>query len=422
MKKIILTIYFIGWVILTLMIANDYIWSNISVTPNNILPYSKTLHGVLDLNTRIFHGQGVSAAIIIEDQGHWIGTSGYSEPGEPVEADLLFNIGSIGKNFLATLILQLAEEGRLFLDDPISKWGLGNATMDENITIRQLLNHTSGIFDWVTHRQSPFSISYREIDYTKAWTQDEILNQLSGRPYFSPGNGWHYSTTNYNLLKIIAEKVTGETVSVEIQNRFLQPLGLEHTIALDVGNPIPHQLEIAHGWFDVDGDGEPEDISNDSNSWITSMSPAMMYASAFNIARWSQSLYGGRILSDASLNQMLDFYHPVQNEPPLTGYGLGTAEIAVKGLIQSYGHLGYHYGNMSAMLYLPKKRSTIVVFTNENNHPFQYGIAFSLLAVMILWQVRYLICIAFLLILTVVLWKNKSIRRSIKQKLLSRWV
>ncbi len=408
MKKVIYIIYIIGWLILASMIVNDFILAKKQLKPDNVLPYSKILQIVLNINTKIFGGQGVSAAIIVEDQGYWTGTSGYSESGKPVKADMPFNIASIGKNFLATLILQLAEEGKLSLDDSIAKWGLGSLTIDENITIRQLLNHTSGIFDWVSHQQSPFYIPYSEIDYIRVWTQDEILNQLSGEPYFSPGDGWHYSTTNYNLLKIISEKVTGVTIPIEIQKRFLKPLRLEHTIALDVGSIIPHHLEIAHGWFDVDGDGELEDISCDCQSWITSMSPHMMYASALDLAIWSQALYGGQILSKASLNQMLDFHRPTPNEPPYTGYGLGTGEISFKGLIQTYGHLGYHYGNMSAMLYIPKMKTSIVVLTNENNQPFQYGISFGLLAVIMLRQVRHLLCLTFLLILTFVLWKSRK--------------
>jgi len=388
------------------MLVSETVSSQSQVAADNTLSYSKILQAVLNLNTRIFHGKGVSAAVITQGQGYWTGTSGYSEPGKPVKPEMLFNIASIGKNFLAVLIVQLAEEGKLSLDDPIAKWGLGSPNIDENITIRQLLNHSSGIFDWVAHQQSPFYIPYREIDYSREWTQGEILNQLSGRPYFSPGKGWHYSTTNYNLLKIIAKKVTGTPVSVEIQNRFLQPLGLEHVVYLDVDSQISPQLEIAHSWLDVDGDGELEDISGDSQTWISSMSPHMMYASALDLARWSQALYSGRMLSKASLNQILNFHRPTPNEPPITGYGLGTEEIAIKNLMQSYGHLGFHYGNMSTMLYFPKFSTSIVVLSNENNQLFQYGVSVGLLAVIMLRHIRYFVCLALLVILTFILWKN----------------
>jgi D-alanyl-D-alanine carboxypeptidase len=281
---------------------------------------------------------------------------------------------------------------------------LGSPIIDPKITIRQLLNHTSGVFDWATHRQSPFIIPYREIDHTKVWTQDKILDKLGGKPYFSPGNGWRYSTTNYNLLRIVAEKVTGTSALIEIQNRFLGPLGLQHTLALGIDDPIPPHLEMAHSWIDVGGDDERQDISGDSQAWITSLSPHMMVASALDLARWCQSLYGGRVLGEAALKDMLDFHRPTPDEPPVTGYGLGTEEIAVRGLFQSYGHLGYHYGTMSAMLYLPKLKASVVVLTNENNHPFQYGVAFGLLAVILVRRLRPVLCFVLLLILAAVLW------------------
>jgi D-alanyl-D-alanine carboxypeptidase len=396
-------VYVVIWVIFGAMIVHDIIFSLGQTRPEHHLPYSKVLQIVLDFSTRIFNGQGISAAISTEDHGYWSGTSGYSYPGKPVSSEMLFNIASVGKNFLAVYIVQLAEEGKLSLDDPIAKWGLGTSNINEKTTIRQLLNHTSGIFDWVAHPQSPFYIPYRNIDYTRVWTQEEVLNQLSGKPYFSPGEGWHYSTSNYNLLKIIAEKVTGTPVSQEIQERFLQPLGLEHVIYLDMDSRISPQLEIVHSWLDVNGDGESEDISSDSQTWITSMSPHMMYASAMDLARWSQLLYSGQVLSKDSLDQVLDFHRPTPDEPPITGYGLGTEEIAVKNIFLSYGHLGFHYGSMSAMLYFPKLRTSMVVLTNENNQAFQYGASFSLLTVIILLKARYYLCMVVLVILTIVL-------------------
>jgi hypothetical protein len=101
---------------------------------------------------------------------------------------------------------------------------------------------------------------------------------------------------------------------------------------------------------------------------------------------------------------MLDFHRPASGEPPLTGYGLGTAEITVKGLIRSYGHLGLHYGNMSAMLYLPKFRTSIVVLTNGNNRVFQYVISLNLLIAIALRQVLYFLYLAVLVLLFFATW------------------
>ena len=110
---------------------------------------------------------------------------------------------------MAALVLQLVEEGRLTLDDPLSTWLPDFPNIDNRTTIRQLLNHTSGIYDYVKHPDSPFQMAYKS---TKTWTQEQILLELVEQPYFSPGSGWHYSTTNYILLRLIAEKATGSNV------------------------------------------------------------------------------------------------------------------------------------------------------------------------------------------------------------------
>jgi CubicO group peptidase (beta-lactamase class C family) len=177
---------------------------------------------------------------------------------------------------------------------------------------------------------------------------------------------------------------------------------------VDIGIPIPPQLSIAHGWFDVNGDGESEDISGDSQNWITSLSPNMMYASAIDLARWSQALYEGRILSRAYLDQMLYFHYPTPGEPPVTGCGLGTEEIAIRGLIRSYGHLGFHYGNRSVMLYPPKSRTSIVVLTNGNNQPFQYVISINLLTAIVLRQVRLFLYLSVLVLMFFVSWNIRK--------------
>ncbi len=402
-------IFIIGLILLAVLLFIDLILPKISSRPTDAISYSGTLNAVLAINTKIFHGQGVSAAIVGQD-GNWAGVRGFSEADHPVEPDMLFNIASIGKNFLATLILQLVEKRELSLSDPISKWGLGSSKIDGDITILQLLNHTSGVFDWVTHKYSPFSKPYLDIDHAKEWTQEEVIDQLCDESYFSPGEGWHYSTTNYNLLKIIAEKITLTSTSLEISDRLLQPLELGHTLAMDIGTSIPPGITVAHGWADVDGDGILDDISSDSQSWITSMSPHMMYASAPDLARWITALCNGQVLGSEIFNRMIDFHRPTPDEPPYTGYGLGLGEIAVKGFIQAYGHLGYHYGYISGMLYLPRLDTAVVVLTNENNLPYQYGVAFGLIGVLLLRQIRFYFYALYILILGAFYWR--SCRRS----------
>ena len=333
------------------------------------LPCARGLERVLDMAVRVTGGTGASAAVIVPGRGSWSGASGISEPGTPVTSDMLFDMASIGKNYLAALVLQLVEEGKLGLDDPLHTWLPDYENIDRTITVRQLLNHTSGIHDFVEHPQSPYRTPFDAIDFGAASSPQEVVSTLVGEPYFPPGDGFRYSTTNYVLLRMIVERVTGSKVSTEIRERFLEPLGLDHTVILDSDAPIPGEYRVAHDWWDADGDGVLDDVSSRPRTWIATRSPALIYTTAEDLARWSQALYGGEVLGQESMAQMLTFQRPVPGaagEPLATGYGLGSQEFRLGGL-EMWGHLGWQYGYTSAMLYLPKRSASITVLINDNN-------------------------------------------------------
>jgi D-alanyl-D-alanine carboxypeptidase len=326
----------------------------------------------LDLTVKATNGTGISAAVIVPDQGTWTGASGVSDPGTPVAPEMLFDMASIGKNFVATLVLQLVEEGKLSLDDPLHKWLPDYPNIDNTITIRQLLNHTSGVFDFVEHSDSPFRNSFNSIDFTEVSSPEDVLTTLVNEPYFPPGEGYYYSTTNYLLLRIIVEEITGSKVSVEIRNRFLIPIKLTNTVILDSEAAIPDNFIVAHDWWDTDGDGTMEDVSDRPRTWIATRSPALMYTTAEDMAVWSQALYRGEVLGQESLNEMLTFHRPAPGAPggPLaTGYGLGTGEFKIGGF-EFWGHLGWQYGYTSAMMYFPDHSVSIVLLINDNNMGF----------------------------------------------------
>jgi D-alanyl-D-alanine carboxypeptidase len=367
------------------------------------LPFAQDLQRVLDLSVRIAGGTGISAAVVIPGQGTWTGVSGSSEPSKPIAPDMLFDIASIGKNFVAILVCQLAEEGRLSLDDPLSKWLPDYPNIDNTITIRQLLNHTSGIFDWVEHPQSPYRRPFDTIVFEEVSSPEEVVKTLVSEPYFPPGDRFHYSTTNYTLLRMIVEEVTGSTVAKEIQGRFLEPLGLNYTFVLDAETPVPDTMSIAHAWWDVDGDGTLDDVTSRPVTWIATRSPALMYCTAGDLARWSQAIYGGELLDQTSLEQVLTFHRPTPTaagEPLATGYGLGTQELRLGGLVM-WGHLGWQYGYTSSMLYIPKHSASIAVLINDNNMMLMNLAAITLWIVMEfhLETVRFLLSLGSVLFL-----------------------
>ena len=266
---------------------------------------------------------GVSAAVMMPGGALWAGAAGISHEGAPVTTAMLFDIGSIEKNLQAALALQLVEQGLLALDDPLQKWLPPYERIDGKITVRQLLGMTSGVADIVRSKSSPWRVPFRDIDFAKKWTWDEVHAALVGEPAFKAGERCAYSNTNYILLKMIVEKAAGKGQTDELRQRILKPCRLEHTV-VDLLRPLPPGLAIAHGWYDDDNDGTPSDLSLQSLNWIATMAPLLVYSTPSDMARWMNALYQRKIvLKQGTLKQMLDFHGPVDGEPLMKGYGLG---------------------------------------------------------------------------------------------------
>jgi D-alanyl-D-alanine carboxypeptidase len=333
------------------------------------LSFGRKLQSILDLGVRLTKGTGISAAVVVPGIGTWTGASGRSQSSEPIAPDMLFDIASIGKHYVAVLVVQLAQEGRLGLDDPLSTWLPEYPNIDKGITVRQLLNHTSGISDWVEHPQSPYRKTFDAITFDEISSPASVMRTLVNEPYFPPGSRFRYSTTNYTLLRMIVEQVTGSTVAKEIERRFLAPLDLSQTFVVDADTCLPESVRVAHAWWDADRDGALEDITSRPRMWIATRSPAMIYATAEDLARWAQAIYGGTVLDPTFLQQVLVFHRPTPTapgEPFATGYGLGTQELRLGRLVM-WGHLGWQYGYTSSMLYVPKHSASIAVLINDNN-------------------------------------------------------
>ena len=166
-----------------------------------------------------------------------------------------FAIASITKTFVAALILQLAEEGQLSLQDSLHRWLPDFRYIDANITIDQLLNHTSGIFNFT---DNPAFWNALWADPQRNWMPEEILNQFLAPPFFAPGSQLAYSNTNYMLLGLIATAVTSSPLSQQFRNRFFDPLGLTGTFYAATEAVTG---DVAHNWSDTNGDGQVEDLS-----------------------------------------------------------------------------------------------------------------------------------------------------------------
>jgi len=254
-------------------------------------------------------------------------------------------------------MLQLAEEGKLSLEDPIGKWLPSYPHVDPAITIRQMLSHTSGLFMfWDNEQLWEDLIRYR----TKRFTPEEVLGYLK-EPHFRPGEGYHYSNTGYLLAAMIITRATGSTLGAEMRKRFWEPLDLQ-SARLALEEPYPENQ--AHVWGDnFEKDGSCRDITllpRVSHDSITYGS-AGVFMTAEDLARWTHALFHRKVIREDSLRQMQAFGRG--------SYGLGLQQFKYQGQVgggfRAVGHGGGNIGTCAYMIYLPDYQVSIAVMVNQ---------------------------------------------------------
>ncbi len=271
---------------------------------------------------------GVGAQVEVHDRGEvWRGRSGVAEVGttRPVPLDGHFRIGSVTKTFLATVALQLVAEKRLRLDDPVSKWFPGI----DGVTVRQLMNHTSGVYDVLYTLPRPPEPEFYANRW-RTWTADELIQRaLANPPTGKPGEKYKYSNTGYLMLSQIIEKVGGRSYTRQIERRIIEPLDLDQTSLPGTKPRIPEPH--AHGYVP-----KPDRTLLD----YTEMNPSVfgaageMISTTRDLDRFMTALLGGRLLPPYLLKQM---------KTPGTKdghYGLGLAWIDTTCGIRAYGNDG----------------------------------------------------------------------------------
>jgi len=351
-----------------------------SCSSNSQDSLSNQLQNVLDSEINRHKVKGVSASIVFPDSSIWNGVSGISHDTVSIKPDMLFAIGSITKNFVATLTLKLAEEGKLSINDPVSKWLPPYNFVDSTIIIRQLLNHTSGIYMFWSNQQIWDDLKK---DRTKVWRPDEVLSYIK-EPYFSPGKGFRYSNTNYLLLAMIIEKISGSTLSSEFKKYFWQPLNIKNAY-LSIQEDIPNNRAHVFGdnFNDDDSNMDLTFLPRESHESIT-FGSAGLFMTSQDLAYWCQALFEGKILSEQSISEMLKFV-PTGSGGNMDGYGLGVQRYrkqVTNGQI-AYGHSGANIGTSAYLLYLPDYHVSIAVLINDMNHDCTETIARNIVHILV---------------------------------------
>ncbi|MEO5919375.1 MAG: serine hydrolase domain-containing protein, partial [Candidatus Limnocylindrales bacterium] len=249
---------------------------------------------------------GMVASVLFPDGHIWTGSAGVADLAtrRALTPDTPFPIASISKTFLAAEILSLVDEGIVTLDDAVAARlpGLlvGDRPINVAITIRQLLDHTSGLRDFLLNAKLNRAVL---ADHAATWTLETAL-AFAGAPIAKPGVGYHYANTNYVLLGLIAESATGRSLAAEYRARFFEPLGLQSATYQGVEQPVM-ELPAAYVYATNKLDEIPADLGDGTairpfTSVITAAGAAgSIAASAPDLARWAQALYGGAVVSAA---------------------------------------------------------------------------------------------------------------------------
>jgi D-alanyl-D-alanine carboxypeptidase len=323
-----------------------------------------TLQGILDQLVADGTIPGATASVSIRGQEPWSGASGVADrqTGRAMEPDTNVRIASISKIFTAVVVLQLVEEGQIELDAPVSTYLPDLLPNGDAITVRNLLQHTSGLYDYLEDRRFAGQ-AYQEAQ--RSFEPRELVNYAAQFPLAfppnSPGN-WDYSSTNYVILGMIAEQVTGNTMAQEVRTRISEPLGLEQTVF------APYEPE-------------PEDTASGYSQGVDQTNVAMSFAYATanivstpsEVRRFGEALINGELLEPQTQEQMWTFVSGKgQYNMPALEYGLGLMRNqlpAGQGRsaedLTVVGHIGGFGGFRSALWASPIDGTTIALGMNQ---------------------------------------------------------
>ena len=249
-------------------------------------------------------------ALAVMRDGQVVKAKGYGlsniELNVPVSPQTIFQSGSVGKQFTATAIMMLVEEGKVGLDDKVAKYFPGAPASWNTFTVRNLLTHTSGLKDYTD----------KNFDYRRDYKEEDLLKILQALPFdFAPGEKWSYSNSGYMLLGILIHKVTGKFYGDFLQERIFKPLGMTTTRIISEEDIVPNR---AAGYRLVKGAIKNQEWVAPS---LNTTADGALYFTVLDLAKWDAALYTEKLIKRSSLNEM---WTPVKlNDGKTSPYGFG---------------------------------------------------------------------------------------------------
>jgi CubicO group peptidase (beta-lactamase class C family) len=255
------------------------------------------------------HIPGLS--LLVAREGNIVRAQGYGlanvELQVPVQPETIFQSGSVGKQFTATAVMMLVEEGRIKLDDPITKYLKGAPASWNQVTFRELLSHTAGFTDYP-----------EKFDFRKDYTEKDLLKIVEGIPLaFAPGTRWSYSNLGYLTLGILIHQVTGKFYGDFLQERIFQPLGMTTTRIISEADIIPNR---AAGYRLVKGELKNQEWVSPT---LNTTADGALYFSILDLAKWDAALYTEKLLRRSSLEEMWTAVKLKNGQPNPGHYGFG---------------------------------------------------------------------------------------------------
>ncbi len=268
-----------------------------------------------------------------------------------------YRLASLTKQFTSAAILLLAEEGRLSMDDPVRKWLPTLPDAADEIVIRHLLTHASGLIDYEDVIPDGTTSPLKDADVLR-------LLEAENRGYFRPGTGYRYSNSGYSLLALIVGRASDEDFASFLRERIFQPLGMQNTVVFEAGVSV-----VVHRAFGYSASRHSWTRTDQSLTSAT-LGDGGIYSSIDDLAKWDAALYDDRLLRQASLR--LAFAPATQTDDPAVQYGFGWRITG-----ETRWHSGETVGFRNAIVRYPKRRFTVIILTNRDD-PVPYPAALAI--------------------------------------------
>lgn len=316
----------------------------------------------VDALMKRYDEDGPGASLLVLRDGVPVVRRGYGfadvEHRVPASPQTDYRLASVSKQFTATAILLLAQDGKLSLDDRVRRWLPSLPPAADAITLRQLLSHQGGLIDYEDIMAADTRVPLRDKDVLSLLSNTDHL-------YFAPGTSYRYSNGGYAMLALVVEKASGMPFQDFLHQRVFLPLGMTNTLAyVAEGAPVPHR---AFGYSDEGGRW----VRTDQSMTSSVLGDGGIYSSIDDLARWDAALYDNRLLSDAS--RKAAFTPWTATDDPTVEYGYGWRITG-----ETLWHSGETIGFRNVIVRYPKRHLTVVLLTNRNDpEPYQTALAIA---------------------------------------------